>query len=194
MLKSLVNVQMNSAVIFAGQSQVQWLMFRGIQHLLEIEINLHLRRVCVKSKFSGKEEQFFYFIMIFSVLSLVAVHQPEQTAALAAVLSAVVRGHEMYIMTTRAFEWQGDRFITMAHTEHDSHTTSMWNSSQQRLGLIFISYPEGGECHSQEHCIDLNMITQQDLHSHYRIPAQTFSSQDLKAAIHLKYNEHKFQF
>lgn len=32
MLRGLVNVQMNSAV--------QWLMFRGIQHLLEIEINL----------------------------------------------------------------------------------------------------------------------------------------------------------
>lgn len=37
MLKSLVNVQMNSAV--------QWLMFRGIQHLLEIEINSRCRCV-----------------------------------------------------------------------------------------------------------------------------------------------------
>lgn len=53
MLKSLVNVQMNSAV--------QWLMFRGIQHLLEIEINLqHSTRVCVWSEFSA--ESFFLFM------------------------------------------------------------------------------------------------------------------------------------
>lgn len=49
MLKSLVNVQMNSAV--------QWLMFRGIQHLLEIEINSRCRCVGVKSKFSAVVEK-----------------------------------------------------------------------------------------------------------------------------------------
>lgn len=49
MLKSLVNVQMNSAV--------QWLMFRGIQHLLEIEINSRWRCVWVKSKFSAVVEK-----------------------------------------------------------------------------------------------------------------------------------------
>lgn len=54
MLKSLVNVQMNSAV--------QWLMFRGIQHLLEIESNLQHRRVCAESEFSAEEDDLFLFI------------------------------------------------------------------------------------------------------------------------------------
>lgn len=82
MLQSLVNVQMNSAV--------QWLMFRGIQHLLEIEINLQHRRVCVWSEFCA--ESFFFLLMRSSSHRFVPVLDLTHTDQVA----APARDHNLY--------------------------------------------------------------------------------------------------
>lgn len=167
-------------------SAVRWLMFKGIQHLLDRDQPPAAVCLNVNSQPMRKGCFFLFLFMFpnFETQKTLARSQRQQLS-------------DWIVMNLGLSQYQLAAFRFAAFSQRDSRTTCMWNNSHQRLGLIFISHPIGRVRHPQQPGIDLSMITQQDLHPHYRTPRpakQKSSIQCPQAASCLKYNNQKYTF
>lgn len=167
-------------------SAVWWLMFKGIQHLLDRDqppaavcLNGDSQPVC--------KGCFFLFLFMFphsETQNTLAQSQWQQLS-------------ECSVMNLSLAQRLSAALRFAPFSKRDSCTTCVWNNSRRRVALIFISHPIGKVRHPQQPGIDLSMITQQDLHSHYRTPRpakQQSSIQCRQAASCLKYNNQKCTF